>query len=84
MGVFKVNCCVLSGADYTCEECCVSFKCHYALERHKNTRSHCMFVLALKQPEVSKPSLQPDSALDTDDGITQVSAHLINSTISHL
>eukprot|EP00731_Ephydatia_muelleri_P008059 Em0004g397a len=59
------------GADYTCEECCVSFKCHYALERHKNTRSHCMFVLALKQPEVSKPSLQPDSALDTDDGITQ-------------
>eukprot|EP00731_Ephydatia_muelleri_P021815 Em0014g406a len=47
------------------------FKCHYALERHKNTRSHCMFVLALKQPEVSKPSLQPDSALDTDDGITQ-------------
>ncbi|KAL5506819.1 hypothetical protein EMCRGX_G008563 [Ephydatia muelleri] len=30
-----------------------------------------MFVLALKQPEVSKPSLQPDSALDTDDGITQ-------------
>eukprot|EP00731_Ephydatia_muelleri_P012809 Em0007g119a len=59
------------GADYTCEECCVSFKCHYALERHKKTRSHCMFVLALKQPEVSKPSLQPDSALDTDDGITQ-------------
>ena len=48
------------------------------------TRSHCMFVLALKQPEVSKPSLQSDSALDTDDGITQVSAHLINSTISHL
>ncbi|KAL5484433.1 hypothetical protein EMCRGX_G020930 [Ephydatia muelleri] len=30
-----------------------------------------MFVLALKQPEVSKPSLQSDSALDTDDGITQ-------------
>eukprot|EP00731_Ephydatia_muelleri_P006511 Em0003g759a len=59
------------GADYTCEECCVSFNCHYALERHKKTRSHCMFVLALKQPEVSKPSLQPDSALDTDDGITQ-------------